>query len=150
MKECHFKLMSIFTLLAAVLFHYQNCGSKSANLSEGSTITQNLNSDPEVGVINPINTGSIQFLQSKTQVANSDVTLVAYGSCSQDQQGALLSWKIFDSTNSILAIGKSLCNQGTFEVIYQEIETLNCGNLKLSAYFGSQAQTDMLIEKACN
>jgi hypothetical protein len=146
MRERYMKIISIFVLLTVVLFQYQNCGSQNQKLAGDS-----YSNDPEMGVINPINIGSIQFLQSKTEIDDSVKELTAYGVCSQDQQGALLSWKLIDEETNILSTGKSLCNQGTFEIVSSIASSIVCGSSsKLTAYLGSQEKTELLVEKVCN
>lgn len=140
MKERHWKIIVIFVALTGLLLHYQNCGSKAGQ-----------SSDPEMGVINPIETGSIQFLQSKTEIDNSTTQLVAHGVCSLEQDGALLSWRLADpNSQETISSGKSLCDRGAFEIIYAETSNLDCNSVnKLTAYLGSQEKTDLIVEKKC-
>lgn len=141
MKERHWKITIIFAALAGLLLQYQNCGSNAGQQ----------NSDPEMGVINPIETGSIQFLQSKTEIDDSTTQLVAHGVCSAEQDGALLSWRLADpNSQQTISSGKSLCDRGTFEIIYEETTSLDCNSTnKLTAYLGSQEKTDLIVEKKC-
>lgn len=149
MRERHLKIFVIFVALSGLLLHYQNCGSKSAEMSDAGS-NPLLNSDPQVGIINPIETGGIQFLQSKTEITDSTMQIIAYGVCSTDQQGALLSWTLVDTEAQAISKGRSLCDRGTFEVVYEEASSLDCNStLKLTAYLGSKEKTDLLVEKVC-
>lgn len=149
MKERHIKLLSIFLILGGVLMHYQNCSQNSKSL-DAQQNSENLNSDPTMRIINPVETGGIQFLESKTQLASTDQSFIAYGLCSAEQQGALLSWKLFDANENLISKGKSLCDKGAFEVVYQEAGSLPCDSaLKLSAYFGSSVSADLSVSKSC-
>ncbi len=145
MRERHFKIAMIFGCLSLVLLQYQNCGSQAPQDSS-STIVQ----DPDLGVINQVNTGSIQFLQTKTEIDASAQDIVAYGVCSVEQQGALLSWKLVDENEQVVSKGRSTCDRGTFEIISSDISSLDCGSLsKLTAYLGSSEKTELIVEKKC-
>lgn len=149
MRERHLKLFVIFIALSGLLLHYQNCGSKSASMADGSPDPFE-SSDPQMGIINPIETGTIQFLQTKTEINDATQQIVAYGVCSSEQQGALLSWTLVDTSAQAISRGRSLCDRGTFEVVYDNAVSLDCNStLKLTAYFGSKEKTDLLVEKVC-
>lgn len=145
MKERQWKLFSIFAGLSLLLFQYQNCGKTSIHGQADAT------NDSQVGIINPINTGSIQFLEKKTQISEQETQIVAYGICAEAQEGALLSWKLLNQDgDQILSSGKSLCDRGAFEVISNEVVQANCGStLRLTAFLGSQEKTELLVEKKC-
>lgn len=150
MRERQLKIFVIFIALSGLLLHYQNCGSKSAQ--QNAEVGQNpgSTSDPELGIINPVNTGSIQFLQTKTEIDNTSTQIVAYGICSQEQEGALLSWKLSGADAQIISKGKSLCDRGTFEVVYNEASSLACNStLQLTAFLGSQEKTELFVKKIC-
>ena len=142
MRERHFKIAIIFSCLSLVLLQYQNCGSQAPQ----DSVAQ----DPDLGVINPINTGSIQFLQTKTEIDDSIQNIVAYGVCSAEQQGALLSWKLVDENEVVVSSGRSTCERATFEIISSDISSLDCGSLsKLTAYLGAHEKTELVVEKKC-
>ncbi len=149
MRERHLKLFVIFIALSGLLLHYQNCGSSSTQMAD-ATQDPLQNSDPQMGIINPIETGTIQFLQSKTEINDATQQIIAYGVCSSEQQGALLSWTLVDTAAQAISQGRSLCDRGTFEVVYNEAASLDCNStLKLTAYFGAKEKTDLLVEKVC-
>lgn len=147
MRERHFKTAMIFGCLSFVLLQYQNCGSQSQQEnSKPTTVVQ----DPDMGVINPVNTGSIQFLQSKTEIDEETQNIAAYGVCSSEQQGALLSWKLVDENALIVSKGRSTCDRGAFEIVSSDVAALDCGSLsKLTAYLGSSEKTELIVEKKC-
>lgn len=150
MQERHLKISVIFIALLGLLLHYQNCGSTAAQQNVDSDQSPGSISDPELGIINPVNTGSIQFLQSKAEIDDRSTQIVAYGVCSQEQEGALLSWKLSGNDAQIISNGKSLCDRGTFEVVYNEASSLDCDStLKLTAFLGSQEKTELSVEKIC-
>lgn len=149
MQERHFKLLVIFTMLSGVLLQYQNCGSpKNADAS-----VQIENLDPNArdrSVINDVSVGGIQFLQNKTAVQAADSEFRAYGTCAADQQGAMLSWKVVNQDEQVLANGKSLCNEGLFEVHVVNASDLSCeDDLVLKAAFGAKAKAESVVDKSC-
>ena len=139
MNERYSKLAVIFITLSGVLFNFQNCGSQPAEQS-GS----------EMKIINPVETGSIQFLQTKTEIDNSATQLIAYGVCSAEQDGAILSWKLANEHAEQISSGRSLCDRGTFEVIFDEASAIECNStIRLTAFLGSQEKTELIVEKKC-
>lgn len=147
MNERRLKILIIFTVLCGVLFNYQNCGSKNATSSAEPI---QLVDDGEMDIIDPMSTGGIQFVQSKAEVTTADTELAASGICSAEQNGSLLSWKVFNSNLEIVAQGKSLCDKGTFEIVFEGVESLACDTeLSLQAFFGAKAKTQLLISKNC-
>ena len=139
MKERTYKIGLIFLALAGVLLNFQNCGSNPSQKA-----------DSEMKIINPVQTGSIQFLQTKTQIDNSATQLVAYGVCSVEQDGAILSWRMADAQSKPISSGRSFCDRGAFEVIYEEASLLECNStIRLTAFLGSQEKTELLVEKKC-
>ncbi len=139
MKERYCKIGIIFIALAGVLFNFQNCGSSPAQQTSG-----------EMKIINPVETGSIQFLQSKTEIDNSATQLIAYGVCASEQDGAVLSWRMADAQSQQISSGRSLCDRGAFEVIFEQASMIECNStIRLTAYLGSQEKTELLVEKKC-
>jgi len=151
MKRYKVKVIGIFVMLSALILQFQNCGSK-ASLQDGQPETLPLESaDGDLSGIDNISTGGIQFVQSKTVVDSDDQHVSAFGTCSQDQNGGQLSWKLFDENDTLLFKGKSNCQSGIFEVAFDGADSLTCGaSLKLVATFGAQAKTETLINKNCN
>lgn len=139
MKERNFKISLIFIMLTGILFNFQNCGSSP---------TQQVSSDMKI--INPVETGSIQFLQSKTEIDNSATQLVAYGICASEQDGAILSWRVADEQSQQISSGRSLCDRGAFEVVFEQASMIECNStIRLTAFLGSQEKTELLVEKKC-
>lgn len=139
MKERTYKIGLIFIALAGVLLNFQNCGSSPSQQA-----------DSDMKIINPVQTGSIQFLQTKTEIDNSATQLVAYGVCSAEQDGAILSWRMADEQSQQISSGRSLCDRGAFEVVYEEASQLECNStIRLTAFLGSQEKTELLVEKKC-
>ncbi len=150
MQERHLKIVIIFVALSGLLFHYQNCGSTGAQQNTDTDLNAGPIASPELGIINPVNTGSIQFLQSKAEIDDRSTQIVAYGVCAQEQEGALLSWRLSGEDASIISSGKSLCDRGTFEVVYNEASSLECDStIQLTAFLGSQEKTELSVEKRC-
>jgi hypothetical protein len=139
MNERYCKMAIIFIVLAGVLFNFQNCGSQPTEQS-----------DSEMKIINPVETGSIQFLESKTEIDNSATQLIAYGVCSTEQDGAILSWRLADEQSQQISSGRSLCDRGAFEVIFDEASAIECNStMRLTASLGSQEKTELIVEKKC-
>jgi hypothetical protein len=154
MKRYQYKVFAVFAVTCLLLLQYQNCGS-SKNLNpvaeDQSLSAPEDSADGDMHVINEVNTGGIQFVQSKTVVSSSDSDFSAFGTCSLEHQGALLSWQLLDESGSSLFKGKSKCENGVFRVDFQGVDSLACGtNLILKAAFGAQAETQTLISKNCN
>lgn len=149
MKERQFKILGIFVVLSFVLFNYQNCGS-----SKGAMNSTGDSNDPAQGatmnIIDPVLAGGINFAQSKAVVGASDTELSANGLCSQEQNGAFIGWQVIDEQNQVMASGKSLCDQGVFEVTFTGVDSLACGaKLTLKAAFGAKSKSEMAIDKNC-
>jgi hypothetical protein len=139
MQERQLKIGIVLIALSGILIHFQNCGS-SPGQQAGS----------DMKIINPVETGSIQFLQSKTEISNATTQLVALGVCSAEQDGAVLSWRLADEQFQQISSGQSLCDRGAFEVIYEEASMLECNaTIRLTAFLGSQEKTELLVEKKC-
>lgn len=137
------KSFGLFIIMGLVLLNYQNCGS-SKNLTDTSS------ADGDMGIINPVVTGGISFVQEKATVSASDTELAINGLCSQEQSGGLIGWKALDESNNVMLEGKSLCDRGSFEVLFAGIENLSCGSqITLKAFFGSKSKSELLIEKKC-
>lgn len=150
MKERNFKLVLIFAALSGVLLNYQNCGSQK-NALDGSGDVASIREDGEMDIIDPMNIGGIQFVQTKATLTSQDTALTALGTCSDEQDGAILSWKVFDADGTQLLQGKSPCDHGTFQVVLDGVEELECGvELSLKAVLGSKAKTELSIAKNCN
>ena len=127
MKTHQYKILIIFAILSGILIQYQNCGSKGSLDSSATTapvISGDDSSGGEMHAINPISTGGIQFLQAKTTIGTSDQNISAYGTCSVDQQGAILSWQLFDDGGHLLFSGKAPCDKGVFQVAFDGAEDL--------------------------
>ncbi len=140
MQERHFKLSIIFIALSGLLLHFQNCGSAPGQLQ----------ADSDMKIINPVETGSIQFLQSKTEIDSSATQIVAYGVCSSEQDGAILSWRMANEHSQQISSGRSLCDRGAFEVIYEEASQLECNStVRLTASLGAKEKTELVVEKKC-
>ncbi len=149
MKERHIRILTIFVIAAGLVFNFQNCGSNSQNL-DGAAKAVTTGDDGEMDIIDPNITGSIRFAQSKVEVGAADTELRAAGVCSSEQNGALLNWKVLDSTEQVVASGKALCDGGLFEVVIAGAEELICGSeLSLEAALGSKARSQLLINKKC-
>lgn len=144
MQERPLKILSIFLSLSIVLLNYQNCGSKTSATGTAAAVSD------ENSIINPVVTGGISFVQTKATVSASDTELAIDGLCSKDQSGGLIGWQALDSSQNIIASGRSLCDRGAFEVLFAGVDNLACGsNLKLKAFFGSKSKTELTIEKKC-
>lgn len=145
MQERQLKILGIFLSLSLVLLNYQNCGSK------GGAASGSASADGEMGIINAINTGGIAFTQTKATVSSTDTELAIAGLCSQEQAGGLIGWQALDESGSQIASGKSLCDRGSFEVLFVGVESLSCGaKLNLKAAFGSKSKSELIIEKKCD
>jgi hypothetical protein len=145
MKARQYKLLGIFLVLGAVLLNYQNCGSKGASSASVETADGG-----EMGIINPVIAGGINFTQSKAVVSASDTELAVDGLCSKEQSGALIGWQLRDDNANIVSAGRSLCDKGAFEVVFAGVQSLACGaSMTLVATFGSKAKSEIAIEKNC-
>lgn len=148
MKERQYKIFSIFAMLSIVLVHYQNCGAAKYSPSADTNIAAD---GKDLGVINPISTGGIQFPQSKTTVSSVDKNLNVSGICSLEQNGAFISWVLEDENGQKLFADKSLCDRGSFAVAFEGVEGLACNaKLQLKAFFGAKAKTQIEIHKNCD
>lgn len=146
MQERQLKILGIFLSLSLVLLNYQNCGSKGGAANADATAA-----GADVGIINPVNTGGISFVQEKATVSSSDTELAINGLCSKEQSGGQIGWKAVDESDVVVASGKSLCDRGAFEVLFVGVENLSCGaKLNLIAAFGSKSRSELVIEKKCN
>lgn len=141
MKDKRLKILGIFLGLSLVLFNYQNCGSKNS-----STPSQANNES----IINRVVTGGISFVQTKATVSASDTELAINGLCSQEQSGGLIGWQALDQASNVIASGNSLCDRGSFEVLFAGVDNLDCGSkLTLIAKFGTKSRSELEIEKNC-
>lgn len=145
MKRSHVKSFAIFIALSLVLINYQNCSS-AANSDDALMFASSTE-----GTIDEVNTGEIDFIQEKVSVNESDENLTLYGICSSQQNGAMISWKLFDKQGNEMERGQALCDTGAFEVSFEGVDQLACDSkLSLKAFFGAKANSQMSIEKNCN
>jgi hypothetical protein len=151
MKKYQYRVIGIFISLTLILLQYQNCASSKGSSLDATDEAAIVDGSDDRHVINEVNTGGIQFLQSKTILTASDQNLSAYGSCAVEQQDGKLSWQLLDDQGNLLFKGSALCDKGIFEVRFEGVDDLACdANLTLKAYFGAQAKTETLINKKCN
>lgn len=149
MKERQLKVLIIFGVLSAVLLSYQNCGSKNSSLDATAKVITS--DDGEMDIIDANITGQINFAESKVVLDSNDVELKAAGICSAEQDGGLLSWKVYDEADDVIAEGKALCDNGTFEVVIADADAIACdAELSLKANFGAKAKAQIAVSKKCN
>ncbi|MBY0314465.1 MAG: hypothetical protein K2Q26_03030 [Bdellovibrionales bacterium] len=147
MKRRQYKVLGIFAILSVLILNYQNCGAKGA----GGASTEASSDGGTMGVINPVNTGGIQFTESKATVSSLDEELNIVGLCSVEQSGAFIKWSLQDNDGNELFEGRSLCDRGSFEVAFENVKQLACNSkLQLKAVFGAKAKTQIEIQKNCN
>ena len=147
MNRYPIKNYALFIIMSLVLLNYQNCGS-AKNMGDPQS---DFNADgSEMGIINPVSTGGISFVQTKAVVSASDTELAINGLCSQEQSGGLIGWKALDENDNLMAEGNSLCDRGAFEVLFAGVDSLSCGSkITLKAAFGAKSKSELLIEKNC-
>ncbi len=134
--------------MSFMLLNYQNCGS-SKNM-DGTAATPDVNDGGEMGIINPVIAGGISFVQTKATVSAADTELAIAGLCSKEQSGGLIGWQATDQNGTLMASGNSLCDKGSFEVLFAGVESLACGaKLTLKATFGAKSKSELEIEKNC-
>jgi hypothetical protein len=150
MRERQRKIFSVFFVLSLILVNYQNCGSakNAPDIAANEDIGVDGNN---LGVINPVVTGGIQFSQTKATVESSDQNLNVFGVCSAEQNGAFISWVLEDASGIKIFSDKSLCDRGVFAISFEGVEALACNSqLQLKAFFGAKAKTQIEIQKNCN
>ena len=147
MQARHLRVLGIFLLLSGVLINYQNCGQSHGAAGPAAKAA---NDGGSVDIIDQNITGGLSFVDSKVTLSASDQNLKASGLCSADQDGALISWKVYDGED-VVAEGKALCDKSLFNVEISDANDVACGaNLHLEAALGAKAKAELAISKNCN
>lgn len=132
-------MISIYILLGVVLTQYQNCAPSAEVLNQDTGL-------PVTG-IDQVSVGEISFPQQKVLAFTNDQLIVS-GVC--DQAGALISWKLVDSSEGIIDRGLAECELGSFSVDLTDRWENYCGDeLELRAFLGSKASSQTVIESNC-
>ena len=130
-----------------MLFQYQNCAPAS-----GSRNLSSSNDNGLVTTIDDVNASSgLAFVQSKVQVASSDQPTVIDGSCSADQGGAVLGWKVHDVDGNMMESGYAVCDQGKFQVTMAPANELECDEpYDVSAQLAAGASGHVELSRDCS
>lgn len=105
-----------------------------------------------VDVIDDVNeTSGVSFVQEKVEVSEADANLALEGVCDQEQEGALLGWRIRDVNAQVLGNGFTVCEAGKFKVEVASLNSLECDRPYLvTARLGEGAQGNVEIERRCS
>lgn len=150
MKQ-RFKNSAIVLLaLSLLVLQFQNCAQSSSDEYEPQDEKTIGEGDQQESIINPITTGSLQFVEKIIQFDEAEDMVVAYGVCSAEQQGSLISWKLYDEDENELERGRSLCDLGAFEISFEGAQTLHCGSEQvLKAFLGAKSKSEVSLMKVC-
>ena len=133
------KLVFSYMLLGLALIQYQNCAPTNESLEQEA--------GSPVDVIDHISVGAISFPQTKVS-AFMDQSVVVDGVC--DQSGALISWKLFDSSGQLVERGLAECDLGSFSVQLSSQWQNYCDDtLQLEAALGVDASSTTQVEANC-